>query len=338
MLSRCALWFLFGLTLLATSCGPATSTTILNVSFDPTRELFAEMNIAFAADWQKTHGTAVTINQSHGGSGKQSRSVMEGLRADVVSFALAGDVDALAKKAKLLPADWQNRLPNRSTPFTRTIVFVVRAGNPHQIQDWGDLIKPGVQVITPSPKTSGGARWNYLAAWAWANHTYRGDETRIRDFIVQLLAHVPVFDGGARAATATFMQRGIGDVLLTWESEAQLTVNERGNEAFNIVTPSRSILAEPPVALIDTIVDRRGTRAVAEAYLQFLYTDVGQEIAARHHYRPRSAEVMARHAAEFPAVTLVTIDDAFGGWSKAQATHFAQGAIFDQLIAAIARP
>ena len=324
---------------MATSCGSApSSTTILNVSFDPTRELFAEVNIAFAADWEKTHGSAITINQSHGGSGKQSRSVMEGLRADVVSLALAGDIDALAKKANLLPADWQSRLPNRSTPFTSTIVFVVRAGNPHQIHDWNDLVKPGVQVITPNPKTSGGARWNYLAAWAWAHANFHGDETQIRNFVGQLLAQVPVFDGGARAATATFMQRGIGDVLLTWESEAMLTVHERGNDDFTIVTPSRSIMAEPPVALIDTIVDRRGTRAVAEAYLRFLYTDAGQEIAARHHYRPRSAEVFARHASEFPTIALTTIDEDFGGWAKAQATHFAQGAIFDQLIAANVRP
>jgi sulfate/thiosulfate-binding protein len=324
---------------MATSCGSApSSTTILNVSFDPTRELFAEVNIAFAADWEKTHGSAITINQSHGGSGKQSRSVMEGLRADVVSLALAGDIDALAKKANLLPADWQSRLPNRSTPFTSTIVFVVRAGNPHQIHDWNDLIKPGVQVITPNPKTSGGARWNYLAAWAWANANFHGDETQIRNFVGQLLAQVPVFDGGARAATATFMQRGIGDVLLTWESEAMLTVQERGNDDFTIVTPSRSIMAEPPVALIDTIVDRRGTRAVAEAYLRFLYTDAGQEIAARHHYRPRSAKVFARHASEFPTIALTTIDEDFGGWAKAQTTHFAQGAIFDQLIAANVRP
>ncbi len=330
---------LFGFSLAEVSCGSATADkSILNVSFDPTRELFTDINLAFAEAWKRDTGHTVEVNQSHGGSGKQSRSVLEGLRADVVSFALAGDIDALATKGKLLPTTWQQRLPYNSTPFTSTIVFVVRAGNPKQIKDWGDLVKPGVQVITPNPKTSGGARWNYLAAWSWAIENFHGDEALTRKFIGELLAHVPVFDGGARAATATFMQRGIGDVLLTWESEAQLCVIERGATEFAVVWPSRSIQAEPPVAMIDTVVDRRGTRTIAEAYLAFLYTEAGQEIAARHHYRPRLEVVARRHAADFPEITLVNIDAAFGGWAKAQATHFAQGAIFDQLVAANARP
>jgi sulfate/thiosulfate transport system substrate-binding protein len=308
----------------------AEQVSLLNVSYDPTRELYAEVNTAFAAQWKAKTGQEVTIDQSHGGSGKQARSVIDGLRADVVTLALAGDIDAIAEKAKLLPKDWQARLPEHSSPYTSTIVFLVRTGNPKGIKDWSDLVKPDVSVVTPNPKTSGGARWNYLAAWAWARKANNGDDAKARAYVKNLFAHVPVLDSGARGATTTFVQRGIGDVLITWENEAFLAVKESGADKLSIVVPSLSILAEPPVAVLDKNVDRKGTRAAAEAYLQFLYTPEGQEIAAKNFYRPRSKEVAAKYQAQFPALELVTIE-AFGGWGKAQAEHFADNGIFDAI-------
>jgi sulfate transport system substrate-binding protein len=308
-------------------------TTLLNVSYDPTRELYRDVNAAFAADWKKQTGETVTIKQSHGGSGKQSRSVIDGLQADVVTLALAWDVDALHEHGDLVPADWQKRLPDNSSPYTSTIVFLVRKGNPKGIKDWDDLVKPGVGVITPNPKTSGGARWNYLAAWGYAAKKYGGD-AGAKDFVARLFRNVPVLDTGARGATTTFVERGQGDVLLAWENEALLALGEAGGrDAFEIVVPSLSILAEPPVAVVDKVVDKRGTRKVAEAYLRFLYTPQGQEIAAKNFYRPRDAAVAAKYAATFPHVPLFTIDEAFGGWRKAQAAHFADGGTFDQIYA-----
>jgi sulfate transport system substrate-binding protein len=316
----------FGLAALAHA-----DTTLLNVSYDPTRELYREVNAAFAAEWKQQAGEAVTINQSHGGSGKQGRAVIDGLEADVVTLALAYDIDALHEHGDLVPADWQKRLPDNSSPYTSTVVFLVRKGNPKGIKDWDDLVKPGVGVITPNPKTSGGARWNYLAAWAYASKKYGGDAAA-QDFLGKLLKNVPVLDSGARGATTTFVERGQGDVLLAWENEALLALGETGGkDKFEIVVPSLSILAEPPVSVVDKVVDKRGTRKVAEAYLKFLYTPQGQEIAAKNHYRPRDAAVAAKHAAEFPTVNLVTIDEAFGGWQKAQKTHFADGGTFDQI-------
>jgi len=311
----------------------AKEVTLLNVSYDPTRELYEQFNAAFAKHWIARAGQAVTVKQSHGGSGKQARSVLDGLEADVVTLALAYDVDAIAKGGLIKP-DWQKRLPGNASPYTSTIVFLVRKGNPKGIKDWDDLVKPGVQVITPNPKTSGGARWNYLAAWAHAARKFKGDEAQVKGFIKALYANVPVLDSGARGATTTFVERGIGDVLLAWENEAFLAVEQLGKGAFEIVVPRLSILAEPPVAVVDTVVDRRGTRAVAEAYLQHLYSDEGQEIAARNHYRPTNATVAARYAASFPKVELVTIDGQFGGWQKTQVTHFADGGLFDQLYGA----
>src|SRR4029453_8230537 len=287
--------------------------TLLNVSYDPTRELYQEVNAAFAKAWQAKTGQAVTINQSHGGSGKQARTVIDGLEADVVTLALAYDVDALNKVGKLIPADWQKRLPNNSTPYTSTIVLLVRKGNPKKIKDWDDLGKPGISVITPNPKTSGGARWNYLAAWEYGKRKW-GSDQKAQEFVTRLYKNVPVLDSGARGSTTTFVQRGIGDVLVAWENEALLATEKLGPSQFEIVVPSVSILAEPPVSLVDKVVDRRGTRKVAQAYLEFLYSPAGQEIAARHHYRPRQADVLAKYSTKFPKITLFTIDEAFGGW------------------------
>lgn len=308
-------------------------TELLNVSYDPTRELYREINAAFIADWNSRNAKRIThIRQSHGGSGAQARTVIDGLNADVLTLALAGDIDAVAARSKKLPEDWQSRLPHNSSPYTSTIVFLVRKGNPKAIRDWGDLVKPGVQVVTPNPKTSGGARWNYLAAWAYAEKAFDKDEAKVRDYIGKLLANVPVLDTGARGATTTFTQRGIGDVFLSWENEAFLALKEFGADKFDIVVPSLSILAEPPVALVDRNVDAKGTRAEAQAYLDFLYTPKGQAIIARHHYRPRNPEAAdAKDIAKFPKVELVTIDAAFGGWSKAQPAHFGDGGSFDQL-------
>lgn len=315
---------------LALVARPAPAQELLNVSYDPTRELYQEVNAAFAADWKAKTGKSITIRQSHGGSGKQARAVLDGLEADVVTLALAYDIDALARKGGLLPATWQARLPHNSCPYTSTIVFLVRKGNPKGIRDWGDLVKPGISVVTPNPKTSGGARWNYLAAWAWAVKQPGGTEAKARDFVSRLFRNVAVLDSGARGSTTTFVQRGIGDVLLAWENEAYLARQELGAEGLQIVTPSLSILAEPPVAIVDRVVDRRGTRAVAQAYLEFLYGAKGQAIAAKHHYRPR----VATSARAFPSIPLVTIDEVFGGWQKAQATHFDDGGVFDQIYGA----
>jgi sulfate/thiosulfate-binding protein len=309
------------------------SIKLLNVSYDPTREFYQEVNAAFAKFWQAQTGQSVTINQSHGGSGKQARSVIDGLQADVVTLALAYDIDAIHQAANLLPKDWQKRLPDNSAPYTSTIVFVVRKGNPKGIRDWNDLVRPGVVVITPNPKTSGGARWNYLAAWAYARQLPGGSDTTAREFVTKLFKNVPVLDSGARGSTTTFVQRGIGDVLIAWENEALLAAEMLGKDKVEIVVPSMSILAEPPVAIVDKVVDRRGTRKVAEAYLRFLYSPEGQELAARHHYRPRSQEVLAKYAHKFPKIRLVTIDDAFGGWAQAQKIHFSDGGIFDQIYA-----
>jgi sulfate/thiosulfate transport system substrate-binding protein len=289
----------------------------LNVSYDPTRELYQDFNKVFAAKWKKEGGQEVTFKQSHGGSGKQARGVIDGLEADVVTLALAYDIDEIHDKAKLIPENWQKRLPNNSSPYTSTIVFLVRKGNPKKIRDWNDLVKPGVAVITPNPKTSGGARWNYLAAWAYALKQKGGNEARAKAFIADLFKHVPILDSGARGATTTFVQRGQGDVLLAWENEAFLAVNELGKDKFEIVVPSISILAEPPVAVVDKVVDRKGTRKLAEEYLKFLYSPQGQEIAAKNYYRPRDKKVAAKYGKVFPKVKLVTIDDTFGGWRKA---------------------
>jgi sulfate/thiosulfate transport system substrate-binding protein len=304
--------------------------TLLNVSYDPTRELYQEVDAAFAKAWQAKTGQTVTINQSHGGSGKQARAVIDGLEADVVTLALAYDVDALNKVGKLIPADWQKRLPANSTPYTSTIVFLVRKGNPKRIKDWDDLGKPGISVVTPNPKTSGGARWNYLAAWEYGKRKW-GSDQKAQEFVTRLYRNVPVLDSGARGSTTTFVQRGIGDVLVAWENEALLATEKLGQNQFAIVVPSVSILAEPPVTLVDKVVDRRGTRKVAQAYLEFLYSPEGQEIAARHHYRPRQADVLAKYSAKFPKITLFTVDEAFGGWTKAQQTHFDDGGIFDKI-------
>jgi sulfate/thiosulfate transport system substrate-binding protein len=309
----------------------AATISLLNVSYDPTRELYDDFNKAFAAYWKGKTGDTVVVNQSHGGSGKQARSVIDGLGADVVTLALAYDIDALAKQAQLIPANWQSRLPANSSPYTSTIVFLVRKGNPKNIRDWGDLARPGVAVITPSPKTSGGARWNYLAAWAWALKQPGGSEATAESFVKRLYKNVPVLDSGARGATVTFVERGIGDVLLAWENEAYLAVKELGPNKFDVIAPSLSILAEPPVSIVDKVVDKHGTRAVAEEYLRYLYSKEGQEIAAKHFYRPRDPEIAAKHAAQFPNIPLVTIDEAFGGWARAQATHFADNGTFDRI-------
>jgi len=305
--------------------------SILNVSYDPTRELYQDFNQAFAKYWKAKTGQTVTIEQSHGGSSKQARAVIDGLQADIVTLALAYDIDAISQNAGLLPADWQKRLPQNSTPYTSTIVFLVRKGNPKHIKDWDDLVKPGISVITPNPKTSGGARWNYLAAWAYALKQPGGNEQAAQDFVKRLYKNVPVLDSGARGSTTTFVQREIGDVLIAWENEAFLSIKELGPDKVEIVVPSQSILAEPPVAIVDKVVDKKGTRAVAQAYLEYLYTPEGQEIAAKNYYRPRLESVAKKYASTFPDIKLVTIDEVFGGWQKAQKTHFADGGVFDQI-------
>jgi sulfate transport system substrate-binding protein len=308
----------------------AADVTLLNVSYDPTRELYQEFNAAFARYWQQKSGKTVEVQQSHGGAAKQARAVIDGLEADVLTLALAYDIDAVAESG-LLPKDWQKRLPNNSCPYTSTIVFLVRKGNPKGIKDWGDLVKPGLQVITPNPKTSGGARWNYLAAWAYALKQPGGNDAKAKEFVTALYKNVPVLDSGARGSTTTFVQRGIGDVLLAWENEAFLSIKELGPDKVETVVPSQSILAEPPVAVVDKVADKRGTRAVAEEYLEYLYTSEGQEIAAKNYYRPRLDAVARKYASTFPKVNLVTIDEVFGGWQKAQKTHFADGGIFDRI-------
>jgi sulfate transport system substrate-binding protein len=322
---------LFAACTVALSIGSAVAqTSLLNVSYDPTREFYKDFNAAFNQHWQARTGQTVNLRQSHGGSGKQAMSVRDGLEADVVTLALAYDIDALVER-KLIPADWQKRFPNNSSPYTSTIVFLVRKGNPKNIRDWGDLAKPGIGVITPNPKTSGGARWNYLAAWAWALKQPGGNEQKARELLAAIYKNVPVLDSGARGSTTTFVERGLGDVLIAWENEAQLAVNEIGKDKFEIVAPSLSILAEPPVAVVDKVVEKRGTRLTAQAYLDYLYSEAGQEIAAKHYYRPRDAKVAAKYAARFPKIKLVTIDDSFGGWQKAQKAHFADGGSFDQI-------
>jgi sulfate/thiosulfate-binding protein len=316
-------------------CSSAQTTpkpaALLNVSYDPTRELYEDFNRQFAQYWKRKTGHDVTVRQSHGGSGKQARSVIDGLEADVVTLALAYDIDQIAEKSGLVPANWQTQLSHNSAPYTSTIVLLVRKGNPKGIRDWGDLVRPGVSVVTPNPKTSGGARWNYLAAWAYALRKSNGDENQARAFVSSLFKNVPVLDAGARGSTTTFIERGIGDVLIAWENEALLAIKELGPGKFEIVVPSMSILAEPPVAVVDKVAGKHGTRAVAQAYLEYLYTDVGQETAARHFYRPRNEAIAAKYQAQFPKVVLVTVDQEFGGWKKAQAVHFADGGVFDQI-------
>ena len=316
---------------LAAGSVAARDVTLLNVSYDPTRELYQEVNAAFAQAWKTKTGDNVSVKASHGGSGKQARAIIDGLEADVATLALAQDIDEIAARAQLLPADWQQRLPHRSTPYTSTAIFLVRKGNPKAIRDWGDLVRPGLSVITANPKTSGGARWNYLAAYGWALRQPGGTDATARDYIAKLYRNVPVLDSGARGSTVTFARRDIGDVLLAWENEAHLALKEFGADRFDIVYPPTSILAEPPVALIDKVADKHGTRAVAQGYLEFLYTPEAQAIAAKHHYRPIDPQVAARYAAQFPKLALFTIDEAFGGWAKAQKTHFADGGVFDQI-------
>lgn len=328
---RLSALFLAAAALVSVVSASADEAKLLNVSYDPTRELYKDINAAFAKDWKAKTGQDVTISQSHGGSGAQARAVIDGLDADVVTLALAYDIDEIAEKGKLLPANWQKRLPQNSTPYTSTYVFLVRKGNPWKIKDWGDLVKPGIQVITPNPKTSGGARWAYLAAWAYALKAPGGNLEKAKAFVAALYKHVPVLDTGARGATTTFVQRGIGDVQLTWENEAHLALKEYGADKFEIVYPPSSILAEPTVALVDKNVDRHGTRKLAEAYLKFLYSPQAQEIEARDFYRPRDAKVLAAYAATYPKIKLYTIDEVFGGWQKANAAHFADGATFDQI-------
>ncbi len=310
----------------ALPAGAAANANLLNVSYDPTRELYTDYNNAFAKHWQKTTGQKVTVKQSHGGSGKQARSVIDGLEADVVTLALAYDIDAIQEKGLIKPG-WQKRLPHNSSPYTSTIVFLVRKGNPKKIRDWNDLVRPGVSVITPNPKTSGGARWNYLAAWGYALHQKGGNDAKAKEFVTKLFKNVPVLDSGARGATNTFVQRGLGDVLLAWENEAFLAINELGPDKFEVVTPAESILAEPPVTVVDKVVDRHGTRKVAEEYLKYLYSPEGQKLAAKHYYRPIDKKVPVRLA----KLKLYTIDQAFGGWQKAQKKHFSDGGTFDQI-------
>ncbi len=304
---------------------------LLNVSYDPTRELYTEFNAAFAKHWKAKTGDNVTVEQSHGGSSKQARSVIDGLPADVVTLALAYDIDAISDKSRRLPADWQKKLPNNSAPYTSTINFLVRKGNPKSIKDWNDLVKPGVSVITPNPKTSGGARWNYLAAWGYALEKSGNDEAKAKEFVGKLFKNVPVLDSGARGSTSTFVQRGIGDVLLAWENEAFLAIKEFGADKFEIVTPSISILAEPTVTVVDKVAKKKGTEALAQAYLEHLYSDEGQDIAGKHFYRPRSEKAVAKYAAQFPKLKLLTIDESFGGWRAAQKKHFDDGGIFDDI-------
>lgn len=312
----------------------SAETTLLNVSYDPTWKLYQDFNRAFSAYWLKRTGTKVTIRQSHGGSGKQARAVIDGLEASVVTLALANDIDEIHSRAKLIPKNWQQRLPRNSSPYTSTIVFLVRKGNPKRIRNWNDLVRPGISVITPNPKTSGGARWNYLAAWAYGLTLKNGDPRTAQDFVTRLYRNVPILDAGARGATTTFVQRGIGDVLLAWENEAFLAAREHGKDRFEIVVPSISILAEPPVALVDAVVDRQGTRAVAEAYLQYLYSPEGQDIAARHYYRPTDPTVARKYSGTFTQVKLVTVNGIFGSWQNAQKTHFADNGLFDRIYSA----
>ena len=312
----------------------AADVTLLNVSYDPTREFYQQYDAAFAAYWKAKTGDTVSVKQSHGGSGKQARSVIDGLDADVVTLALAYDIDEIAEKSKTIAPDWQKRLKHNSAPYTSTYIFLVRKGNPKGLRDWGDLVKPGVSVVTANPKTSGGARWGYLAAYGYALRQPGGNDAKARDFIARLFKQVPVLDSGARGATVTFADRGIGDVLLAWENEAHLAIKEFGADKFDIVYPPTSILAEPPVAVVDKVVDKRGTRKVAEAYLEHLYSTEGQEIAAKNFYRPIDEKVAAKYAAQFPKISLFTIDEVFGGWTKAQKTHFADGGVFDQIYSA----
>ncbi|HZW24628.1 MAG TPA: sulfate ABC transporter substrate-binding protein [Gallionella sp.] len=314
-----------------THLAQAAEIKLLNVSYDPTRELYQDYNAAFAKYWKGKTGNDVTVRQSHGGSGKQARAIIDGLEADVATLALSGDIDALASKAWLIPENWQTRLKHNSSPYTSTIVLLVRKGNPKGIKDWGDLVKPGVQVITPNPKTSGGARWNYLAAYGYALKQNKNDQAKAKEFVGKLFANVPVLDSGARGSTTTFVERGIGDVLLAWENEAFLAVKELGPDKFDIVIPSLSILAEPPVTVVDKNVDKHGTRKVAEAYLEYLYSPEAQEIAAKNYYRPIDAKVAAKYAGQFPKVELITIDKVFGGWTKVQKEHFSDGGVFDQI-------
>jgi sulfate/thiosulfate-binding protein len=315
----------------AAALAAAKPATLLNVSYDPTRELYVQFNDAFAKHWQAKTGQKVTIQQSHGGSSKQSRSVIDGLSGDVVTLALAYDIDAIAEKGKLLPADWQKRLPNNSSPYTSTIVFLVRKGNPKGIKDWDDLVKPGVGIIPANPKTSGAARWTYLAAWGYALNKNSGDQAKAKDFVTKFYKNVPVFDSGARGATTTFIQRGIGDVLVGWENEAYLALKEYGSDKFEIVNPSLSILAEPPVAVVEKVARKKGNEAIAKAYLEHLYSDEGQEIAAKNFYRPRNEAILKKYEQQFSKIKLITIDEVFGGWAKAQKTHFADGGVFDEI-------
>jgi sulfate transport system substrate-binding protein len=326
--------FGLGLSALAFSALPAAagSAKLLNVSYDPTRELYEDYNKVFASWWKSTNGQDVSISQSHGGSGKQARSVIDGLDADVVTLALAYDIDAIAEKSQLLPKAWQTSFPNNSTPYTSTIVFLVRKGNPKGIKDWNDLIKPGVSVITPNPKTSGGARWNYLAAWGYALAHNNNDSAKAYEFTSKLFKNVPVLDAGARGATTTFVQRRIGDVAISWENEALLAVKQLGKDKVEIVAPSVSILAEPPVAVVEKVANKHGNGKLAKAYLEHLYSDEGQDVVARNFYRPRSQAVAAKYAAQFPQVKLFTIDQVFGGWQKAQKTHFADGGVYDKIV------
>ena len=323
------LTLILGLTLPTLAVGGPVK--ILNVSYDPTRELYQDFNAAFAKYWKAKSGVDVQVSQSHGGSGKQARSVIDGLGADVVTLALAYDIDAISERAGLLPRNWQTRLPNNSSPYTSTIVFLVRKGNPKQIRDWNDLTRPGISVITPNPKTSGGARWNYLGAWGYALGKDSNDENKAREFVTQLYRNVPVLDSGARGSATTFVQRGIGDVLLAWENEAFLAVNELGKDKFEIVVLSVSILAEPPVAVVDKVANKHGTSALAKAYLEYLYSEEGQEVAARNYYRPRLKSVADKYGSKFPQLHLFTIDEVFGGWQQAQKKHFDDGGVFDQI-------
>jgi sulfate/thiosulfate transport system substrate-binding protein len=313
------------------SSGQGASVKLLNVSYDPTRELYQDYNAAFARYWKAKSGQTIEVQQSHGGSSKQARAIIDGLEADVVTLALAYDIDAISEKANLLPANWQSRLPNNSSPYTSTIIFLVRKGNPKGIKDWDDLIRPGISVITPNPKTSGGARWNYLGAWGYALKRSGGDESKARDFIAKLYRNVPVLDSGARGSTTTFVERGMGDVLIAWENEVLLGAKDLGQDKFDIVVPSVSILCEPTVSIVDKVVDKRGTRAVAQAYLDYLYSSEGQEIAAKRYYRPRSEAVAKKYASQFPRVKLFTLEEIAGNWQKAQKTHFADGGVFDQI-------
>jgi len=322
---------LLSLAMIAAALFAAGPVKLLNVSYDPTRELYQDINAAFAKQWKAKTGADVEISQSHGGSGAQARAVIDGLQADVVTLGLAYDIDSIAEKAHLLGPDWQKKFPNNSTPYTSTIVFLVRQGNPKHIKEWDDLVKPGVAVITPNPKSSGGARWSYLAAWGYALKKNNGDDNKAREFVTKLYKNVPVLDSGARGSTTTFVQRGIGDVLLSWENEASLALNELGKDKVQVITPSISILAEPPVAVVDTIAAKHGTTAAAKAYLEFLWSPEGQEIGAKNYYRPRLAAVQAKYTDRFPKLQLFTIDELFGGWQKAQKRHFDDGGVFDQI-------